>query len=595
MTTTDLMVGSHDYRFVLLSIVISILAAYAARNLAERVRDARGGAWLAWLVGGATADGIGIWSMHYTAMLGFSLPVSVLYDWPTVLLSLLFGIIGAGAALIAANRSNIGWLQAWGAGVFMGGVGISGLHYTAMSAMRMEAMHHYSSPALVILSIVLAIMLSSLALALTFVVRDRRASRSLRIHGSALLRGAANPVMHYTAMAAVSFTLAPKGPELNHTISISSIGMIGISIVPIMVLVVVILTSVMDRLRRQRALLDELFEQAPQAVALIDANDRVFRVNQEFTRLFGYTPQETLGRILSDLTVPDELRGEYERYAGLSAQGQRVDAEAVRKRKDGSRLHVSVIRVLVSVPGREVGVYAIYRDITERKRAEDALRSSQEQLRALAAYLQSVREKERTRIARELHDEIGQGLTAIKLALQRSTAGQSGAAVDLVQALDLAKELIGRVRDLSLELRPAMLDDLGLLAALRWHFERYTVQCKIDVDFKYTGLDDRRFSPEIETAAYRIVQEALTNVARHAGVDQVVVEIDADQDQLRIQVIDRGAGFDPHSLSAARTAGLSGMRERAIILGGKLDVQSSLGAGTVLTATLPLNIKTASA
>src|SRR6185503_7714108 len=138
--------------------------------------------------------------------------------------------------------------------------------------------------------------------------------------------------------------------------------------------------------------------------------------------------------------------------------GQRVDAEAVRKRKDGSRLDMSVIRVPVSVPGKEVEVYAIYRDITERKRTEEALRSSQEQLRALAAYLQSVREEERKRISRELHDEIGQGLTAIKLTLQRCTARQSGAAADLEQALDLANELIGRVRDLSLELRPTMLD-----------------------------------------------------------------------------------------------------------------------------------------
>jgi len=291
MTTTNLMVGSHDYRFVLLSIVISILAAYAARNLAERVRDSHGGAWLAWLVGGAMAEAIGIWSMHYTAMQGFSLPISVLYDWPTVLLSLLFGIIGAGAALIAASRSNIGWLQAWGAGIFMGGVGISGLHFTAMAAMRMEAMHRYS-PALVILSIALAIVISSLAL--TFVFGDRRVGRSVRSHGSALLLGAANPVMHYTAMAGVSFNLAATVPDFTHAVSISSIGIIGVGIVPVMVLVVAMLTSVLDRLRRQGALLDALFEQAPQAVALIGTDDRVFRINQEFTRLFGYTPQETI-------------------------------------------------------------------------------------------------------------------------------------------------------------------------------------------------------------------------------------------------------------------------------------------------------------
>ena len=252
--------------------------------------------------------------------------------------------------------------------------------------------------------------------------------------------------------------------------------------------------------------------------------------------------------------------------------------------------------VVVDDAGKPIRAFGTAQDITERKHAEEELRTSREQLRALAAYLQSVREEERTRISRELHDEIGQGLTAIKLALERNVSNPSAATpAALTQTLTLANELIGQVRDLSLELRPTMLDDLGLLAALRWHFERYTAQCKIDVDFKYTGLDDRRFSPETETAAYRIVQEALTNVARHAGVDHVVVEIDADQDRLRIQIKDRGAGFDSYSLPAARTAGLSGMRERAIILGGKLEIQSSSGAGTVLIAILPLNITASSA
>jgi hypothetical protein len=131
------MVGSYDYRLVALSVLVSILAAYAARDLSERVCDARGRAWLAWLVGGAMAHGIGTWSMHYTGMLAFRLPVPVQHDWPRVLLSLLVCMIGSAAALFVVSRSTIEWPWAWVASVFLGGVGISGLHYTAMAAVRL--------------------------------------------------------------------------------------------------------------------------------------------------------------------------------------------------------------------------------------------------------------------------------------------------------------------------------------------------------------------------------------------------------------------------------------------------------------------------
>src|SRR5207244_278809 len=124
------------------------------------------------------------------------------------------------------------------------------------------------------------------------------------------------------------------------------------------------LTTLVDRLHKQRALLDELFEQAPQAVALMSVDNRVVRVNREFTRVFGYSPQEAFGRRLGDLIVPDALREEEQRYADLVAHGQRVDVEGVRQRKDGSRIHVAMVRVPVSVPGGQVEIYAIYRDIT---------------------------------------------------------------------------------------------------------------------------------------------------------------------------------------------------------------------------------------
>lgn len=283
------MVGSCHYHVVALSILVSMLAAYAARDLSERVRDARDRAWFAWLVGGSMVDGIGTWSMHFTGMLAFRLPVTVEYDWPTVVLSLVVGMIGSAEALLIVSHRTIGWPRALAASIFMGGPGISGLHYNVMAAMWLPARHHYA-PALVTLSVVLAIVLSLMALSLTFLLRDDALSRIVRNHGSAVLRGAANPVMHYTVMAAVSFTRSSELPYLSHAVSISSLGVLGISIVPVMVLVVALLISLVDRLQKQRALLDQLFEQAPQAVAFMDADNRVVCVNREFTWLFGYTP-----------------------------------------------------------------------------------------------------------------------------------------------------------------------------------------------------------------------------------------------------------------------------------------------------------------
>jgi PAS domain S-box-containing protein len=211
-------------------------------------------------------------------------------------------------------------------------------------------------------------------------------------------------------MAVVIFTASSEVPNLSHAVSISSIGVLGISIVPAMVLIVALLTSLVDRLEKQRALLDELFEQAPQAVALMNAGDRVVRVNRGFTGVFGYTPQEALGRRLGELIVPDEYRDEDRSHADLVARGQRVDAEGIRMRKDGSRLQVAAVLVPVSVPGGQIQTYAIFLDITERKRAEEVLRQYSARLHALSRRVVEVQEQERRHLARELHDEIGQVL-----------------------------------------------------------------------------------------------------------------------------------------------------------------------------------------
>jgi signal transduction histidine kinase len=210
-----------------------------------------------------------------------------------------------------------------------------------------------------------------------------------------------------------------------------------------------------------------------------------------------------------------------------------------------------------------------------------------EHLRDLSRRVVEVQEIERRHIARELHDEIGQVLTGLKLTLEASGRRVLGTrAASLDEAQRHVNDLITRVREMSLDLRPAMLDDLGLLSALLWHFERYTHLTGVRVHVEHSGID-RRFDPEVETGAYRIVQEALTNVARHARVRDVTVRIWSDEQVLRAELTDRGVGFDQAAV-LGQSSGLTGMRERAALLGGRLTIVSSPGAGTRVLATFPL-------
>src|SRR5258708_1268161 len=228
-------------------------------------------------------------------------------------------------------------------------------------------------------------------------------------------------------------------------------------------------------------------------------------------------------------------------------------------------------------------------EIDTRKQAEDALRSSLDRSRALAARLQTVREEEQRRLARELHDEVGQLLTGLRLLL-KPNRDLPAEAIDarLEQARAIVDDLLGRVRRISFDLRPADLDQLGLLPALLALFERYTAQTAVRVNLKHQGVD-RCFPPEVDTGVYRIVQEALTNAARHAGVAAVTVRVWTDSDKLNLQIEDGGRGFDPEvALKAPQSSGLIGMQERALLLGGQLTIESSPESGTTISAELPL-------
>jgi signal transduction histidine kinase len=234
-----------------------------------------------------------------------------------------------------------------------------------------------------------------------------------------------------------------------------------------------------------------------------------------------------------------------------------------------------------------LAMMAHHRLENERSAAEDRVRRQKDRLRALSHRLARAQEDERRQIARELHDEIGQQLTGLRLSLgalrHRSTDADS---IDLAHIEERCSELLRHVRELSLSLRPTMLDDHGLVAALTWLFKRLEQQTGLQVTFEAPS-DFCDLPTEVQLAAYRIVQEAITNVIRHAGVERVTVRLDADAHEHRVEIIDRGAGFVPESVTVGTSCGLDGMQERAELLGGNVDVRAEPGSGTRVTLRLP--------
>ncbi len=384
MNHSDILTGSYNIPLVALSVVIAIGASYAALDLAGRVTASRGLARAAWLAGGASAMGLGIWSMHYIGMLAFKLSVPVSYDWRMVLLSLLAAILASAVALYVVSRQRMGLVSAAVGSVVMG-AGIAAMHYIGMEAMRLSAMCHYRT-GLFAASILLAVVISFVGLWLVFSAREETQGNFWRKVISALVMGAAIPVMHYTGMAAAFFMPMDTAPDLSHAVSISALGTVGITMVTLMVLAIAIGSAIFDRrfsaqakeLQSAEQRYRQLFERSLAGVVRTDADGRITDCNDACARIFGHVSrQELLGAdIYSYYSAADE-RDSF--LARLRNDGQLANSELRMRRKDGQEVWVLCnASQLTDENGQHLGTEGTIVDISARKQAEEDLRHAKE-------------------------------------------------------------------------------------------------------------------------------------------------------------------------------------------------------------------------
>jgi len=337
-------------------------------------------------------------------------------------------------------------------------------------------------------------------------------------------------------------------------------------------------------------------------IGLIFKNGYLAECNHTMAKMYGHLrAEEILGKRVSDLLPKAEAKN----IAAVRAfilNGYRInDLESIVMDKDGNQKYFMNNVVGIVKDGFLLRTWGMMHDITERKRANDQLRDSRQQMRALAARIQSLREEERASIAREIHDSLGQGLTGIKIDLSWLAKKLPDVSDELVRekmterfraALNLVDETLVAVKNLSTEIRPRVLDTFGLSAAVEWQcceFEKRTgirSRCRLPAS-------DVMLDPERSVALFRILQETLTNVARHSRATEVIIELTVADVYVTLNVQDNGCGVTEEQITSPDSLGMLGMRERVSLLGGEISLMGESGKGTMVTARMPLDYKEA--
>jgi PAS domain S-box-containing protein len=340
-----------------------------------------------------------------------------------------------------------------------------------------------------------------------------------------------------------------------------------------------------------------LFETAQDGILILNADTgQIDDVNPFLTDMLGYTRQQLLGNKLWEIGLFKDTKASQASFRELQREAYVRYDDLPLETSAGKSINVEFVSNVYQVNGGKV-IQCNIRDITKRKHAEAKRKEYSLKLQVLSRRLVEAQETERRNIARELHDEIGQALTVIQLNLQviLQAPNTKALAPRLNESLKVVERVLEQVQDISLDLRPSILDDLGLEPALRWYTDRQAALVELKVGFHADRLE-QRLDPVIETECFRVAQEALTNVVRHAQAKAVTVELRQEDGQLHLCVRDDGIGFDVAAIreKAVRGAslGLLSMEERAVLAGGRLEFHSVPGRGTEVHAWFPLKWQT---
>ena len=607
--------GSYNPIFVFFSILIAVLAAYAALDLAGRVTSSRNriARW-SWLAGGAVAMGTGIWCMHYIGMLGYHMDMVVLYDWPTVVLSMGAAIGASLLALLIVSRSTLGRITTVVGSLFMGAA-IAAMHYIGMAAMRMPARATYSAP-LFSASILAAVVISFAALRLTFATRQIDATWSWRKSSTAVLMGLAIPVMHYMGMAAVSFSPAPLSPEdLRHAIPMSDLGAASIALVTIILLVIVFLSAMLDRRFSHHAELLQGSEERYRCIisAAFDAfigishDGRIIDWNAQAASTFGWSAAEAIGRGAEEMLQLDGPDGTGETILSLLASRtaaplqSRIEVIACHR----TGLHFPVEMALSEIAVGEKHVFAAFvHDVTERKLAE----RSMEEARATAEAANRAKSEFLANMSHEIRTPLNGVIGMTDLALETELTREQRDYLNTVKfsadslltvindILDFSKIEAGKIdlEIVSFDLRECIENALKTLA-LRADEKGLELLCDISPDVPETVLGD-------PGRLRQIIINLIGNALKFTSEGEVALRVTMPQpsssgEHLMFTVSDTGIGIAPEKLdsifasfsqadtSTTRQYGGTGLgltisRRLLEIMDGRIWVESTLGKGS---------------